>query len=80
MACFLIYSLQHEFPSLRPRARALMNEKITRIYVMEDKLGYVITYEDGSQYYVSKFALGLLEWKLTGSDVHVYYNGRECVR
>jgi len=69
------YSLQHEFLSLRPRG-ALMNEKITRIYVMEDKLGYVISYEDG-QHYVSKFALGILVWKLTGSEVHVYYDGRE---
>jgi len=56
-----------------------MSGKIRRIDVMEDKLGYVITYEDGS-HYVSKFALGLLEWKLRGSDVHVYYNGRECVK
>jgi len=57
-----------------------MNGKIRRIDVMEDKLGYVITYEDGSQYYMSKFALGILVWKLTGSDIHVYYDGRECVK
>jgi len=57
-----------------------MNGKIRRIDVMEDKLGYAITYEDGSRHYVSKFALGMIVWKLAGSDVRVYYNGRECVK